>query len=193
MQSQISLIFIDILSILVGAGCCLCVSIPQTLGWMVCVNITAMKSKINPCLTFTFWFEIHLEVIRMLSVFLRYLELVSFCPSCTLTGQVCWYFRLFALKSVVLWVLSVEPAYRTYSASGFSLLIDLHRWIFPPFHSILGHQTCALSRLCSPHSSLSGLPALIYCLFGWGAHLELILQGEPSRFSPLALAGMKRH
>lgn len=64
---------------------------------------------------------------------------------------------------------------------------------FSPVPVIFGHQACVLSCLCSPHSSLSGLPTLIYCLFGWGAHLELILQGEPSCFSPLALAGMKRH
>lgn len=41
-----------------------------------------------------------------------------------------------------------------------------------------------LLHLSSP-PSLSALPAWIYCLFGWGAHLDLILLLEPSCLSPL--------
>lgn len=44
-------------------------------------------------------------------------------------------------------------------------------------------STPSLPLLTPP--PLSVLPAWIYCLFGWGAHLDLILPVEPSCLSPL--------
>lgn len=78
-----------------------------------------------------------------------------------------------------LWEFFRVKAFPHFSISTPSLDIRLLRLssLPPPLAPLLPY-------LSSP-PLLSVLPAWIYCLFGWGAHLDLILPVEPSCLSPL--------